>query len=303
MSPALNAKPEPCTLVALRTKTPPSTLALAEPAIVWPALNRVGLSPAEREARMSGIGGSDANIILSGDDARVLQLWREKRGEAGPEDLSGALPVMLGCWTEAFNRQWYERQTGLAVSEVGSTWDSLTHPWRLATLDGLVESRKAVWEAKHVNAFSTGDEVLARYMPQLQHNMAVANVDLAILSVLHGNHKWETYEVARDWLYQDELLEAEQAFWNAVRSGTPPVVVAAPMPPKPVAYREMCFDGNNRWAASAADWVETVDPARRHAASIKALKALIPDDVCRAWGHGLEARRSKTGALSFREAR
>ena len=93
--------------------------ALGPPLAQWPALGSLGLAAAERDQRRSFIGGSDANIILSGDRDRILQLWREKRGELEPEDLSGTLPVMLGCWTEAFNRQWYERLSGERVSSGG----------------------------------------------------------------------------------------------------------------------------------------------------------------------------------------
>jgi hypothetical protein len=33
---------------------------------------------------------------------------REARGEVEPADLTSNLAVMLGCWTEGFNRLWYE---------------------------------------------------------------------------------------------------------------------------------------------------------------------------------------------------
>ena len=64
------------------------------------------------------IGGSDARIIMGPDEAALLRLWREKRGEAEPEDLSGNLIVQLGCVTEDLNRQWFERNTGQAVTDV-----------------------------------------------------------------------------------------------------------------------------------------------------------------------------------------
>ena len=59
----------------------------------WPAFGGLRLSAERLDARNRGIGGSDANIILSGDDERLLRLWSEKRGEAEPEDLSGRLSV------------------------------------------------------------------------------------------------------------------------------------------------------------------------------------------------------------------
>jgi predicted phage-related endonuclease len=52
------------------------------------------------------IGGSDARIIMGDDQAALLRLWREKRGEAEPEDLSGNLIVQLGLVTEELNRSW-----------------------------------------------------------------------------------------------------------------------------------------------------------------------------------------------------
>ena len=57
------------------------------------------------------IGGSDARIIMGQDEKALIRLWQEKRGEVGPEDLSGELIVQLGLATEDLNRQWYERIT------------------------------------------------------------------------------------------------------------------------------------------------------------------------------------------------
>ena len=42
-----------------------------------------------RPDRRAFIGGSDARIILGDDEAALLRLWREKRGEVEPEDLTG----------------------------------------------------------------------------------------------------------------------------------------------------------------------------------------------------------------------
>src|SRR6202142_4153275 len=68
--------------------------------------------------RRSFIGGSDARIIIGNDEGALLRLWREKRGEAEPEDLSGNLIVQLGVVTEHLNRHWYERNTGRAVTDI-----------------------------------------------------------------------------------------------------------------------------------------------------------------------------------------
>ena len=108
------------------------------------------------------------------------------------------------------------------MSDIGRCVTCTKRPWRRCTLDGVVEATGAVWEAKHTSAFAKPEEVLERYMPQLQHNMAVAGAERAVLSVIFGNHKYEIIEVAADWLYQLELLEAEEEFWDCVQTGREP---------------------------------------------------------------------------------
>src|ERR1035437_10617870 len=105
--------------------------------------------------RRAFIGGSDARIIMGDDEAALLRLWREKRGEVEPEDLAGNLIVQLGVVTEHLNRHWYERHTGQVVTEVQR---QVFHPakrWIAATLDGMVEATGAVFEAKVIDREGT----------------------------------------------------------------------------------------------------------------------------------------------------
>src|ERR1700675_1826096 len=108
--------------------------------------------------RRSFIGGSDARIIMGDDEAALVRLWREKRGEVEPEDLSGNLIVQLGLVTEPLNRLWYERNTGHALTNVQPR---VRHPvvrWMAATLDGIVEPTGAVFEAKFMLPWSFTEE-------------------------------------------------------------------------------------------------------------------------------------------------
>src|SRR6266699_2122063 len=73
---------------------------------------------AARSERRAFIGGSDARLIMGDDEAALVRLWREKRGEVEPEDLSDNLIVQLWVVTEYLNRHWYERDTGQVVAEV-----------------------------------------------------------------------------------------------------------------------------------------------------------------------------------------
>jgi predicted phage-related endonuclease len=76
------------------------------------------LETGRRPIRRYFIGGSDARVILGDDEGALLRLWREKRGEAEPEDLSRNLAVQLGLVTENFNRRWFQLQTGKIVTDV-----------------------------------------------------------------------------------------------------------------------------------------------------------------------------------------
>src|SRR5271154_6278308 len=97
------------------------------------------------EDRRRFIGGSDARIIMGDDERGLLRLWREKRNEAKPEDLSANLIVQLGSVTAELNRHWYERNTGQVVSGVQKRVFHPVKRWMAATLDGMVEGTGAVF--------------------------------------------------------------------------------------------------------------------------------------------------------------
>src|SRR5271157_2631683 len=89
------------------------------------------------------VGGSDARIIMGTDEAALVRLWQEKRGEVEPQDLSGNLIVQLGVVTEDLNRRWYEANTGQVIVDMQ---ERVFHPalrWMAATLDGRLESSGA----------------------------------------------------------------------------------------------------------------------------------------------------------------
>src|SRR5262249_8026802 len=151
----------------------------------------------KRLNRQSFIGGSDARIIMGSDEAALLRLWREKRGEAEPEDLSDNLIVQLGLVTEPLNRHWFERNTGQRVECVHH---QLRHPvlrWMGTTLDGIVASSGAVFEAKFMLPWSFSEEGAAeKHMAQVQHNMWVTNATAAVLSIITGGGKWVEIKIS-----------------------------------------------------------------------------------------------------------
>jgi predicted phage-related endonuclease len=255
----------------------------------------------KRSKRRYFIGGSDARIIMGKDEDALLRLWREKRDEVEPEDLSGNLVVQLGNATEELNRRWYEANTGQVVVDIQKR---VRHPalrWMAATLDGRIEGSDAVFESKFMLPWSFSEEVAAeKYMPQLQHNMWVIAARSAVLSVITGGGKWVEITTHADPLYQHLIVTAERKFWRCVESGEPPRLFGVE-PPKPriEAVRIVDMSASNSWAEFAGLFRNTRQTFLEHERSKTELKALMPEDAKEAIGHGIRVKRSKSGAISF----
>jgi predicted phage-related endonuclease len=247
------------------------------------------------------VGGSDARIIMGDDEVALIRLWREKRGEIEPEDLSGNLIVQLGLATEDLNRRWYEANTGQVIIDIQRR---VRHPvlrWMGATLDGRIEGSDAVFEAKFMLPWSFSEEAAAeKHMPQLQHNMWVMAARTAVLSVITGGGKWLEILAHADPLYQHLIVTAERKFWRRVENGEQPQLFGVE-PPKPrlEAVRIVDMTASNTWAEFAGIFSRTRAAYLEHEQAKTELKGLVPEDAKEAIGHGIRAKRSKSGAISF----
>ncbi|MCK1546340.1 YqaJ viral recombinase family protein [Bradyrhizobium sp. 179] len=252
-------------------------------------------------SRSDYIGGSDARIIMGGDQDKLLRLWREKRGEALPQDFSNDLIVQLGSITEDLNRTWYERASGHTVEDVQRKVRHPIHKWMGATLDGRVQQTGAVYEAKFMLPWNFSEEAAAeKHMAQLQHNMWVVAARSAVLSIITGGGKWVEITVHADPLYQHLLLTAEKKFWRCVQTGKPPVLFNIETPrPRLEAVKVVDMAASNSWAELAAIYLRTREAHSDHELAKAELKKLVPEDAKEATGHGIKAKRSKTGAISF----
>jgi predicted phage-related endonuclease len=251
--------------------------------------------------RRSFIGGSDARIIVGNDEAALVRLWREKRSEADPPDLSSNLIVQLGTATEELNRTWYERNTGRSIGDVQRRVQHSTIPWMVATLDGIVEGSGAVFEAKFMLPWSFSEEAAAeKYMAQVQHNMWVTHLRSAVLSIITGGGKWVEMTISMDPLYLSVLVSAEKKFWRCVQSGEPPHLINVQAPrPRMEAIRVVDMSSSNSWAEFAGLFRHTRQAFLEHERAKSGLKSLMPEDAKEAVGHGVRAKRSRSGAVSF----
>jgi len=170
-----------------------------------------------------------------------------------------------------------------------------------ATLDGTVEATGAVFEAKFMLPWSFSEEGAAqKHMPQLQHNMWVTNAKTAELSIITGGGKWVEITIPADSLYQHLLLTAEKKFWRCVENGEPPRLFGVEPPrPRIEAIRVVDMSSSNSWAEFAGLFRSTRPAFLEHERSKAELKSLKPEDAKEAIGHGIRAKRSKSGAVSF----
>jgi hypothetical protein len=103
-----------------------------------------------------------------------------------------------------------------------------------------------------------------------------------------------------DPLYQHLLLTAEKKFWRCVMSGEEPRLFGVEPPrPRLEAVRIVDMSASNSWAEFAAVFRGTRPAFVEHEGARAELKKLVPEDAREAIGHGLRAKRSKSGAVSF----
>ena len=180
----------------------------------------------------------------------------------------------------------------------------ILHPvikWMAATLNGLVDPGGAVFETKFMLPWTFSEEGAAeKHMAQRQHNTWVADARSAVLSIIIGGGKWVEMTIHADPLYQHLLLTAEKKFWRCVMSGEEPRLFGVEPPrPRLEAIRIVDMSASNSLAEFAATYRRTRPAYQEHAAAKADLKKLVPEDAKEAAGHGLRAKRSKSGAISF----
>jgi hypothetical protein len=129
--------------------------------------------------------------------------------------------------------------------------------------------------------------------------MWVTNARLAALSVITGGGKWVEIKISADPLYQHLLLTAEKKFWRCVESGEPPRLFGVePLRARIEAVRLVDMR-SNAWAEFSNVFCRSREAYLEHENAKAELKGLMPEDAKEAIGHGVRAKRSKSGAVSF----
>jgi len=95
-------------------------------------------------------------------------------------------------------------------------------------------------------------------------------------------------------------VTAERKFWRCVESGEQPQLFGVESPkPRLEAIRIVDMASSNAWAQFAAVFTQTRQAHFEHEKAKAELKSLVPEDAKEAIGHGVRAKRSKSGAITF----
>lgn len=267
-------------------------------------LQALGLSPEAIERRRHFIGGSDATIIAGGDAAKINKLARFKRGLEPAEDLSHLIFVMLGLVTEPFILGWAERQLGIRVERRGEEVVHRRHQHIRCTLDGWAANyngRRALLQVKHVNQFSKEDEVVAKYTPQVQHELMVSQADVAILIMMIGTMNFVARVIEHDPVFQADLLAKEASFWAAVQEGRDPEIEGPILTKAEAAagrFEECDMSASNAWGDAADRYLKNQVAYEAFTKATADLKALVPATAKMAFGKGVQIKVDKKNAMS-----
>jgi len=224
--------------------------------------------------RSTGIGGSDAAAILGISPwTSGWALWKEKIGEAPPVAETDAM--RRGTETEPMIRKAFAAVTGFEVVTTDYSYRHPEIPWMLANLDGLVlddftGKPRAILEIKNShNARGWRDGVPDYYVSQVQHYMAVVNIDLAYVCVLLDDHELQWFEVPADPAYQSALIAQEGLFHDLIVNKIEPEVDGTDLEMLRKVYKAEVGKAKE----IEPDVLAAVEDRQRIAAEIKALKA------------------------------
>jgi putative phage-type endonuclease len=181
-------------------------------------------TPEGREYRRNKIGSSDAAVILGVSPWKTpRQLYDEKIGLREASYTSTAM--QRGIDMEPIARLQLEDLLGIPLMP-----EARLHPernWQISSLDAWNEEKKVAAEIKvpgredHEKALD--GKVPDKYVPQLQHHMAVWDLP-SILYFSWHEKDFASILVRRDEDYINYLLLEEKRFWDRLQVGEPPEI-------------------------------------------------------------------------------
>ena len=284
--------------------------------MAYPFFEQFGLSGKSLEERRSTVGGSDINVLASGDAEAINRLYHQKTtGEQ--DDLSMVWPVLMGHITEELNTEWCQLKQGIEIVDRQRVLYGQKHKFMRCTLDGAVrkyKNRAAVFDAKFTLGRPVkGEEysdviprLVKKYTPQLHWNGYLLEetdgkrCEYGLLSILRAGSEPTFHEIKLDPGYTEHLIGLATYFMGCIEMGTPPEAIEPVEAPTPVEDR-VPFDMTEtahdpKWKEWAQIYVQTVGAADTCKKAEAEIKKLVPKQASEAFGHGVRVKVSKNNA-------
>jgi hypothetical protein len=263
------------------------------------------LTPEQQAKRADKIGASFIPALMAGDEKKIAREWMRLVGHPSyvPEDLSDQWGPSFGSFIEPFVLDWHEKKTGHPITDRGEwvLYPGPEYPYLGCTLDGYRCHDNTCIDAKQWSRWSKIEECLETYPGQMVVQKACTRAERAALLVCHGGEEPTEHELR--WLeeYEAEVWSRIRWFWNLVETLQAPCALPGVKAALVNAVRVVDMGKSNAWADFAATWLKNAEAKKAFDGAAKGLKELIEPDVARAFGHGICATRSKTGAVTIKE--
>ena len=178
------------------------------------------------EHRQKSIGGSDASAILGMNTyCSPYTVWADKLGKLPPKEDNEAM--RLGRDLEDYVAKRFTEKTGKKVRRENNIITNPDFPYAHANVDRMVVGEDAGLECKTTSAmnlkrFKNG-EYPENYYCQCVHYLMVTGAKRWYLAVLILGVGFMDFVIERDEGEIAALAKSEEAFWEYVKTNTPPM--------------------------------------------------------------------------------
>jgi hypothetical protein len=256
------------------------------------------------EQRAGYLGASDMPFVMNEKTPeQLLQWWECKVGLREQEPRTW--PMILGSIVGDAIVDYYEIQSGDAITRRQEVVPSPVNPRFRSTLDGFSIKRNAAIEAKFSSPFLDRDAIFATYYPQVALQMHCTDAGGGFLVVAQGTNDPIEIECVRDARYEAMLLDRAAAMLESMDAMQPPVAIdrAVMVPPEKWRTVDLTAERTN-WSDEMMTLLLTLESTRAaaetHAETGKLARELVPDDVGKVITESHTISRNKNNALTIR---
>lgn len=263
----------------------------------------MSLTPEQRAARAGKITAGFLPYLMAGKEDRIMEEWM--RLTEHPDFVEPQFDEWRGLYgnlIEPLALSFHERKTGKALVRTGKGLPipHPTIPYVCSLPDAFREEDNCVIDCKAWSSWQKVDYICSFLAPQLIVQRQCVGAERMAILLVHGGGEPQEWPVKVEPSYEDAVFEKIAEFWECVQTLSPPFEIKAVAAPVVEAFREIDMSQSNAWAEHAGNWLQHRDGAKLFKTAETELKALVPPDGKRCYGHGISVSRSKAGSLTIK---